>query len=101
MFGEEFVLLERPTKIIFGFDRIQRIGSELINYNLKNALVVTDQGLIKSGLIDKIKEILDESTIQSEIFREVLPNSGDTIIDRGATLGNSKEFDFVYWYRWR
>ena len=45
-----------PTKIIFGENSVKDIGLEVDNLGGTRALIVTDQGIVKAGLTERIKE---------------------------------------------
>ncbi len=53
-----------PTKIIFGRDKINKIGPELKSANIKRVLLLAGKGSIKSnGLYQKILESLEDKQI--------------------------------------
>jgi alcohol dehydrogenase len=51
----EFLL---PTKIRYGAGSIQVLGEELKALNAKNIMVITDKGLSKSEVMEKLTAIL-------------------------------------------
>lgn len=44
------------------------------HHRLKHALIVTDQGIVKAGLLKRLTEALDEYEVRYSIYDEVVPN---------------------------
>ena len=44
-----------PTKIVFGAGAVNDIGPEIDRLNKKRAVIITDEGLVATGIIDRIK----------------------------------------------
>jgi alcohol dehydrogenase class IV len=55
MEAREFIL---PTKIIHGLGSLQKLKEELAGRGLKRSLIVTDIGIVQSGIVDRIRSIL-------------------------------------------
>jgi alcohol dehydrogenase len=79
MLNFEFLL---PTRIVFGNDVISQIGEEAIKIG-KRALIVTDKGVLKTGYIQRIEQLLKDAGIKSEVFSEVDPNPRDKSVQKG------------------
>jgi len=90
-----FTLQERPAKVIFGTGVATKLGDELRDRKLKRALLVADEGIRKSGVLDDIKKSLKNAEIGFEIFSEVRPNSGDKIVERGAQIAKKESCDVI------
>ena len=93
--NKTFMLLERPTKIIFGLGVANKIGEELSLRKLKKALFVTDEGIYKSGILENLEKSLEREGIKYEIFSEVKPNSGDKIVNKGAQIAKDENCGVV------
>jgi alcohol dehydrogenase len=50
----------------------------------KRAFIVTDPGVLASGVIDRVREVLEAGGIRVGIFAEVEPNPGTETIRRGS-----------------
>jgi alcohol dehydrogenase class IV len=60
------------------------------------ALIVTDKGVSKAGLLDGIIDSLNSVNVGHEIFDEVQPNPTDTSVEKGAELlKKDGSFDFI------
>ncbi|MGI6226034.1 MAG: iron-containing alcohol dehydrogenase [Peptococcales bacterium] len=73
-----------PAKIIFGIGSIDKIIDELIFLKIKKPLVVTDQGIIYSGIWEIIERILKKNNIEYEIFSQLKLNPTYPIIKKGT-----------------
>ncbi len=74
----DFIL---PTKIRFGFGISKEIGKEINAMGKSNVMIITDKGLIKAGIVDRIKDCLKESNLDKiTIFDEIEPNPRDTSV---------------------
>lgn len=63
-----------PPETIQGPDSILQIPSFLQKKGIKKPLIVTDKGITKVGLCEKLKEKLTESNIPYEYFDDTQPN---------------------------
>jgi len=84
-----------PTRILFEADGSKKIGKLLEQQNLKNVLIVTDQGIVSAGLLDGIKLSLDESNIAYSIFDAVEPNPRTTTIRNGLEFQKKNNSDVI------
>lgn len=84
MLNFEFLL---PTRIVFGNDVINQIGNEAINFG-KRAFIVTDKGVLKTGYVERIQQLLTDVGIKSEIFSDVDPNPRDRSVQKGFNRAN-------------
>ncbi|NLO56150.1 MAG: iron-containing alcohol dehydrogenase, partial [Thermovirga sp.] len=60
----DFIL---PTRISFGLGVSGELGRELEALQAKKVLIVTDKGIIKAGLLDRVTKSL-EGKVQYEVF---------------------------------
>jgi len=55
--------------------------------NIKNSLIITDEFMVKSGILKKVTDILDEEKVQYEIFSKIQPNpSSKLVVDGVGTM---------------
>ena len=81
-----------PTKVIFGEGSVAELPMEVRALG-KKAFLVTDHGLIETGLADHVKEILGDSL--AGVYSEVPQDSGMEVVDRGAELALSAGTDVL------
>ena len=83
-----------PTKIIFGSgSSTSELESEMSALGCSRAVVVTDQGIIKAGLSEKIIKTLGEKCVG--IFSDVPQDTGIDVVNRGAAFARGKGADIV------
>lgn len=70
-----------PTKVIFGQGSIAELPMEVQALG-KKAFLVTDAGLIETGLVDQVKKQLGD--LLAGVYADVPQDSGMEIVDRGA-----------------
>lgn len=75
----EFVL---PTKIKFGEGVSREIAAEIKGLGKEKPLILTDKGLLKAGVVDKITEALKAGGIEYTIFDEIEPNPRDLTVQK-------------------
>lgn len=83
-------VFQLPTKILFGIGSINELGREVLEFNAKKVLVITDPGVVKAELHKEIIESLNRSRIEVQVFAEV---ESDPSIDTAAKAAElAKEF---------
>ena len=91
-----------PTNIWFGEKRINEITNGCEILNIKNPLIVTDPGILKTNIIEKITKALNTNV---NIFSEVQSNPTGTNVEQGvlsfkeslfASLARSVKFPILF-----
>ena len=82
-----------PSRLIFGNGVTGEIGSVLAEIKSKRVLIVTDEGLVATGLVEKIKAHIDSSGCESIIFSEVKPNPTVGNVHRGRDIVGEEGID--------
>jgi alcohol dehydrogenase class IV len=83
------------TRIIFGFGSLGRLPSMVSAYGCSKALIVTDPGLIRAGVVEKVKTVLANGGIRHVVFGEVPQDSSTETIGRALELLRSQSCDIV------
>jgi 1-propanol dehydrogenase len=62
------------------------IGSlkKLADFNFNKVCIVTDEGMVKFGLLDMVTDVLDEAGVTYHIFDDVKPNPTSDIVEKGV-----------------
>jgi alcohol dehydrogenase class IV len=81
-----------PTKVIFGIGMISDLHLEVSSLG-KKALLVTDPGIIETGMADQVKEILGDSLVG--VYSDIPQDTGIEVVNQGAEYGRSIEADVV------
>ena len=82
-----------PTRIEYGIGCIERIAGELSLLSSSKPLIVTDKGIIASGLLKKVTKPLDDAGITYGIFDEIAPNPRDENVHAGAAVARKMKCD--------
>lgn len=83
-----------PTKIIFGRGSVSSIAEETRKFG-KKGLVVTDKGMIETGLVKKITDSLEKAERDYIIWSDIVPNPRDTDIEKGAEFAVENNIDYL------
>jgi len=76
-----------PTDIHYGPDAITQLKSLLLSNKIRKALVVTDPGVVKAGLLNEIDPLLTEAAVSYAVFDQVSPNPRDVEVEAGSRMG--------------
>ncbi len=63
-----------PTQIVFGAGVSQQAGQRAVRLGMSKALLVTDGGLVKTGIPQKIAASLEQAGIEHVLFSDVQSN---------------------------
>lgn len=80
-----------PTKIIFGENSVRDIGLEVDSLGGAKALILTDEGLVKTGLVERVEEALGRRCVG--IFDRCVQDSGFRLVNEAADFAREKGAD--------
>ena len=81
-----------PTTILFGLNRVKEIQNACNDLQIKKPLIVTDPGIQKTDIIDKITSYL---TSKARIYSEVQSNPTGQNVMNGVQIFNDGKHDGV------
>ena len=84
---------QTPTRMVHAIGALSALGDEAKALGLKRPLIVTDQGLVKAGLLDEAKKPLQEKGLDVVVYAEVRANPGIALVDAGARSYKSEKCD--------
>lgn len=84
-----------PTLIVFGCNCVEELGKRVKSLEGSKALIVTDKGIVNSGILEKVKNILLKDNIEFIIFDKVEPNPLDTTVERGVDIAIREKCNIV------
>ena len=84
-----------PQAIQFGLGAIANLGSHAQRMNAKRALIVTDSGIIKAGILAKATSSLDSAKIDYVVFDGVQPNPTDENVSAGLSVYRDSSCDLI------
>lgn len=92
--GQAFTFMMPMTNVI-GPGAANQIVDFAKQYQVKKALLVTDEGLFGAGVVKKFTNILDEGGVSYVIFKDVQPNPSIENVHNGLDVLKKNECDFV------
>ena len=82
-----------PTKIIFGENAVDNVGAEVDELGGTKALIVTDEGIVKTGLVERLEKALGDRC--AGIFDQCTQDSGVHIVEKGYEFAKGKGVDIL------
>jgi alcohol dehydrogenase class IV len=84
-----------PTHLVFGEGCSGQIGERVRDLGGTRALLVSDSGLARTGLIDKVAQRLQDAGVAVVVFDEVAENPTSDNVHRGRDLIRTHRLDSV------
>ncbi|QNU68533.1 iron-containing alcohol dehydrogenase [Ruminiclostridium herbifermentans] len=85
-----------PTKFVFGSNTESQCGSLVKEFGGTKVLIVYGGGsVVRSGLLDKIKQSLSASSINYSELGGIVPNPKDDKVYEGIDICRNEKVDFV------
>ncbi len=82
-------------RIEFGWNSINTLGAQARNLGAKKALIVTDEGLVATGIPERISSVLKNAGISSVIFKNVSSNPTDINVREGTEVFSGELCDMI------
>ena len=84
---------QSPTRMVHAIGALSALGDEAASLNIKRPLVVTDQGIVKAGLLDEALKPLRAAGLDPVTYDQVRANPGIALVDAGARYYQSERCD--------
>lgn len=78
-------------EVVYGWDALEHLS----RLEGKAAFIVTDENMIRLGFVEKVKEQLSRSGMESDVFTEVEPDPSLETVKRGSSLMSQYGPDWV------
>ncbi len=91
---KEFIIYN-PVKIIFGWGVLENCGKEAKNLGKKALIITGKNSTKKTGVLDRVIELLKNNDVQSVVYSNITPNPKTDEVDEAANLGIKENCDFV------
>ena len=75
-----------PTRVVFGPGALRELPGHLARLGVRRPLVVTDRGVVGTGLVDRLAAVLDAASLTFRIFDDVEPNPTGETVERGLAV---------------
>ncbi len=87
--------LRSPHLILAGFGALDRLGQEATNIGARKALMVTDKGVVSSGIDKKVKDQLEKSGVTVEIFNGVMSDPDIANAEACIEMAKKDRYDLI------
>ncbi len=84
-----------PTRIVFGAGTASQTGSEAKRVGATRALIVTDKGVVKTGLVEPVLASLKDAGLEATVFDDVLGNPIEKNVHDGVAAFREAKADIV------
>ena len=91
----KLIMLKSPNLILAGFGALDKMGEEARNLEAKKALLVTDKGIIASGVSAKVEKVLTDQKIAVEIFDQVIPDPDIACCEKCIDRAKAGQYDLI------
>ena len=84
-----------PAVTLIGPGCVKEIGTDIKDLGLKKALVVTDNVLVKIGVVKKVTDVLDASGVSYVVVDDIQPNPTMKNVNDGLNVYKAENCDFI------
>ncbi|MDR0276377.1 MAG: L-threonine dehydrogenase [Paucimonas sp.] len=84
-----------PAVNIMGIDCLEEALNAIVGHGFRKALIVTDAGLAKAGVAERIAEQLAVRDIDSRVFDGARPNPSIANVEQGLAMLQREQCDFI------
>ncbi len=88
-------IFRSPNRVIFGNGTASQAGAEVAKIGARRALIVTDAGVVKSGLTRAVEDSLKELKIDYGLFDRVEAEPPARIVDECAREIRENKYDVI------
>jgi choline dehydrogenase len=86
---------EVPTVMKHGIGAVQALADEARTLGMRRPFIVTDPGIVKAGLLERVTNPLKEADMDFVVFDRVAPNPPIALVDEAAALYQSEKCDGI------
>lgn len=91
----QFTVWSFPTRILFGVGVVGQTGAEARRLGASRALIVTDKGVVRSGLLEPVAASLRKEGVEVAVFDDVLGNPIEKNVHDGVAAFREARADLV------
>jgi len=89
------ILFRTTPRIFLGNGSIEQIGAEVRTLKGKRAFIVTDPGIVQSGILEKVTAALKSDKISFGVFDKVESDPRIEIVDQALAQLHQEKYDSV------
>jgi alcohol dehydrogenase class IV len=95
MMDTKIISFRSPHLILAGIGSLERLGEEAKAVEAKRALLVTDQGVIESGIGEKVQALLKKEGIEIDVFDKVISDPDIACAEACIEMAKRDRYDLV------
>jgi alcohol dehydrogenase class IV len=84
-----------PNVILIGCGALEQISDKVRSLDIKHALIVTDEGLMRTSLVDTVKERMLDSGIRVSVFHEIRNEPSFAVVNTAGDWARTQGCDGV------
>jgi alcohol dehydrogenase len=81
------------TRVVFGNGSLTRLGELARQLGFTRTLIVSDRGLLSTGLVERASALLGDAGIWSTCFHDFDPNPDTRMVEAGRAFAASQQVD--------
>jgi len=78
-----------------GLGSIKNLGTEVLKFDVRRILVITDKGIVKAGILEPIQKSLNQANISYDIFDNCTPEPSINLVTTLCKTVISGQFDLL------
>jgi len=84
-----------PTEIEFGPGGLNKLGEKISAFAARKVMIITDQGIVKAGLLDRITEQLSRNKFSYVVFDQVESDPSTDTIEKIASQAKEEKVEIL------
>lgn len=88
----DFIL---PAKIRYGKGMVKVLGEELRLLKTKKVMIITDKGLVKAGLVNRITDLIQAEGLSFITYDEIEANPKDYNVELASEIARKQSIDTI------
>jgi alcohol dehydrogenase class IV len=89
------VFMRWPAQVVFGRGSLRDLPGHAHRFNVRRALIVTDPGILRAGIVGTVSAVLRNAAIDHDVFDRVHPDPPIEDVVVAAELARQGNFDAV------
>jgi len=92
---QKIITLRSPHLILAGIGAAEKLGSEAVAMGVKKAFLVTDKGVMDSGIGKKVTDLLSNDGIQVDTFDQVLSDPDVACAEASIEMAKRGKYELI------
>ncbi|MDA8235665.1 MAG: iron-containing alcohol dehydrogenase [Clostridia bacterium] len=84
-----------PTEIEFGPGSLTRLPEKIAAFNTNKVMIVTDPGIVKAGILERISNVLTQAGLRYAVFDQVESDPSTKTIEKIREMAKQEEVDLL------